>query len=206
LEQSTSTTQNFKPALSPTDILLENRIIWLNSDVNDDNMGDLSAKLLILSAKDPEKDIILFINSPGGSIISGLMFYDVMKLIPNDIVTVAVGMAASMGQFLLTMGTEGKRFISKNSRVLLHQPHGGYGGVATEIVTQAELINSMKIQLATLTAERTGKSVEVIHRDGDRDRWFSADEAVEYGFADHIINSFEDVKNIPAPAKKGNKK
>lgn len=206
MEQSTSTTQNFKPALSPTDILLENRIIWLNSDVNDDNMGDLSAKLLILSAKDPEKDIILFINSPGGSIISGLMFYDVMKLIPNDIVTVAVGMAASMGQFLLTMGTEGKRFISKNSRVLLHQPHGGYGGVATEIVTQAELINSMKIQLATLTAERTGKSVEVIHRDGDRDRWFSADEAVEYGFADHIINSFEDVKNIPAPAKKGNKK
>ena len=169
-------------------------------------MGDLSAKLLILSAKDPEKDIILFINSPGGSIISGLMFYDVMKLIPNDIVTVAVGMAASMGQFLLTMGTEGKRFISKNSRVLLHQPHGGYGGVATEIVTQAELINSMKIQLATLTAERTGKSVEVIHRDGDRDRWFSADEAVEYGFADHIINSFEDIKNIPAPAKKGNKK
>lgn len=206
MEQSTSTTQNFKPALSPTDILLENRIIWLNSDVNDDNMGDLSAKLLILSAKDPEKDIILFINSPGGSIISGLMFYDVMKLIPNDIVTVAVGMAASMGQFLLTMGTEGKRFISKNSRVLLHQPHGGYGGVATEIVTQAELINSMKIQLATLTAERTGKSVEVIHRDGDRDRWFSADEAVEYGFADHIINSFEDIKNIPAPAKKGNKK
>lgn len=199
-----------QPTLSPNDILFKNRFLWLNSDVNDENMGDLSTKLLILSAENPEEDITLLINSPGGSITAGMMLYDIMNLIPNDIRTVAVGMAASMGQFLLTVGTPGKRFITDSARVLLHQPHGGFGGVTSEIVTQAALINSMKEKLASITATRTGKTVEQIHQDGDRDRWFTADEALAYGFADYKITSFDEINkivsspNLPS-AKKGKK-
>lgn len=178
------------------DQLAKSRILWLNKEVNDDNMAELSAKLLLLSAEDPNRDIYLFINSPGGSISSGLMLYDVMTLIPNDVVTVAVGMAASMGQFLLTMGAPGKRFATPNSRVLLHQPLGGVGGTASDIVTQAELINRMKDQLAGLTASRTNKTVEQVIQDGDRDKWFSADEALEYGFVDHIIEKVDDVVRL----------
>lgn len=186
-------------------------MIWLNSEVRDDIMADISTKLLVLSAKDPKADITLLINSPGGSITAGMMLYDIINLIPNDIRTVAVGMAASMGQFLLTVGTPGKRFVTASSRVLLHQPLGGYGGTSSEIVTQAELINNMKEKLAGITASRTGKTVEQIHRDGDRDRWFTAEEALEYGFADHLISSFDDIDRLSnavneKPVKKGNKK
>ncbi|MGB1101618.1 MAG: ClpP family protease, partial [Pontimonas sp.] len=109
-----------------------------------------------------------------------------MQFVPNDIVTVGIGMAASMGQLLLTAGTKGKRYITPNARVLLHQPHGGFGGTASDIQTQAHLINDMKKRLAQITADATGKTVEQIMEDGDRDRWFSADEALEYGFVDHI--------------------
>jgi ATP-dependent Clp protease protease subunit len=122
-----------------------------------------------------------------------MAIYDTMQFVPNDIVTVGIGMAASMGQLLLTSGTKGKRYITPNARVLLHQPHGGFGGTASDIQTQAQLINDMKRSLAEITAEATGKTVEQIMADGDRDRWFKAEEALEYGFVDHIRASASDV-------------
>jgi ATP-dependent Clp protease protease subunit len=168
------------------DRLLKDRIVWLGSEVRDDNANEICAKILLLAAEDSTKDIYLYINSPGGSITAGMAIYDTMQYVPNDIVTVGIGMCASMGQFLLTSGTKGKRYATPNTRVLLHQPHGGFGGTASDIQTQAELIVSMKKQLASITAAQTGKSVEQVMADGDRDRWFTAAEALEYGFIDHI--------------------
>jgi len=183
------------PAFQPNvfDRLLKDRIIWLGSEVRDENSNEIAAKLLLLAAEDDKRDIYLYINSPGGSITAGMAIYDTMQFVPNDIVTVGIGMAASMGQLLLTAGTKGKRYITPNARVLLHQPHGGFGGTASEIQTQAKLITSMKQRLAEITAEATGKTVEQIHADGDRDRWFTAEEALEYGFVDHIRASASDV-------------
>ena len=161
-------------APSVFDRLLKDRIIWLGSEVRDDNANEIAAKLLLLAAEDPKKDIYLYINSPGGSITAGMAIYDTMQFVPNDIVTVGIGMAASMGQLLLTAGTKGKRYITPNARVLLHQPHGGFGGTSSDIQTQAQLILDMKKRLAEITAAQTGKSVEQINDDGDRDRWFNA--------------------------------
>ncbi|WP_431221097.1 ATP-dependent Clp protease proteolytic subunit [Leifsonia xyli] len=175
------------------DRLLKDRIIWLGSEVRDENANEIAAKLLLLAAEDPKRDIYLYINSPGGSITAGMAIYDTMQFVPNDIVTVGIGMAASMGQLLLTAGTKGKRYITPNARVLLHQPHGGFGGTASDIQTQAQLIIDMKNRLAQITADATGKSVEQVNADGDRDRWFSAQEALEYGFVDHIRESALDV-------------
>lgn len=166
--------------------LQRERIIWLGSEVRDDMANEICAKILLLAAEDATKDIFLYINSPGGSITAGMAIYDTMQYVPNDIVTVGIGMCASMGQFLLSSGTKGKRYATPNTRVLLHQPHGGFGGTASDVQTQAELIMSMKRQLASITAAQTGKTVEQIERDGDRDRWFTAQEALEYGFIDHI--------------------
>jgi ATP-dependent Clp protease protease subunit len=166
--------------------LLKDRIVWLGSEVRDENANEICAKILLLAAEDAEKDIFLYINSPGGSITAGMAIYDTMQYVPNDIVTVGIGMCASMGQFLLSSGSKGKRYATPNTRVLLHQPHGGFGGTASDIQTQAELIMSMKRQLASITATQTGKTVEQIMADGDRDRWFTAQEALEYGFIDHI--------------------
>jgi ATP-dependent Clp protease protease subunit len=175
------------------DRLLKDRIIWLGSEVRDENANEIAAKLLLLAAEDDGKDIFLYINSPGGSITAGMAIYDTMQFVPNDIVTVGIGMAASMGQLLLTAGTKGKRYITPNARVLLHQPHGGFGGTSSDIQTQAALILDMKKRLAEITAAQTGKSVEQVNADGDRDRWFSAQEALEYGFVDHIRESAADV-------------
>jgi ATP-dependent Clp protease protease subunit len=166
--------------------LLKDRIIWLGDDVRDDNANEICAKMLLLAAEDSTKDIFLYINSPGGSITAGMAIYDTMQYVPNDVVTVGIGMCASMGQFLLTSGAKGKRFITPNTRVLLHQPSGGFGGTAADIQTQAFLINDMKKKLAAITAKQTGKTLEQVMADGDRDRWFSAQEALEYGFVDHI--------------------
>ena len=166
--------------------LLKDRIIWLGDDVRDDNANEICAKMLLLAAEDSTKDIFLYINSPGGSITAGMAIYDTMQYVPNDVVTVGIGMCASMGQFLLTSGAKGKRFITPNTRVLLHQPSGGFGGTAADIETQAFLINDMKKKLAAITAKQTGKSVDQVMADGDRDRWFTAEEALEYGFVDHI--------------------
>ena len=175
------------------DRLLKDRIIWLGSEVRDENANEIAAKLLLLAAEDPKRDIYLYINSPGGSITAGMAIYDTMQFVPNDIVTVGIGMAASMGQLLLTAGTKGKRYITPNARVLLHQPHGGFGGTASDIQTQAQLILDMKKRLAEITAAATGKTVEQINADGDRDRWFTAQEALDYGFVDHIRESALDV-------------
>ncbi len=173
--------------------LLRERIIWLGSEVRDENANAICAQMMLLAAEDPNKDIFLYINSPGGSITAGMAIYDTMKYIQPDVATVAIGMAASMGQLLLTAGTKGKRYITPNARVLLHQPHGGFGGTSSDIQTQAQLILDMKKRLAEITAARTGKSVEQINADGDRDRWFSAQQALEYGFVDHVRDSAADV-------------
>ncbi|MCF2705794.1 ATP-dependent Clp protease proteolytic subunit [Arcanobacterium haemolyticum] len=167
--------------------LLKERIIWLGSEVRDENANIICAQMMLLAAEDPNKDIYLYINSPGGSITAGMAIYDTMKYIKPDVATVAMGMAASMGQFLLSAGTKGKRYITPHARVLLHQPLGGAGGTATDIRINADLILKMKQELSEITAENTGKSVEQIIADSDRDHWFTAQEALEYGFVDHII-------------------
>ena len=166
--------------------LLKERIIWLGSEVRDENANAICSQLLLLSAENPEKDIYLYINSPGGSVTAGMAIYDTMQFIPNDVVTVATGLAASMGQFLLSSGTKGKRYATPNARILMHQPSGGIGGTASDIKIQAELILHMKKVMAELTADQTGQTVDTILKDNDRDKWFTATEALEYGFFDKI--------------------
>jgi ATP-dependent Clp protease, protease subunit len=167
--------------------LLSERIIWLGSEVRDDNANTICAQMLLLAAEDPDKDIWLYINSPGGSVTAGMAIYDTMQFVQPDIATVGMGMAASMGQFLLASGAKGKRYATPHARVMMHQPSGGIGGTTTDIKINAELILHMKRVMAELTAEQTGKTVEQINRDADRDRWFTADEALEYGFVDHVV-------------------
>ncbi len=167
--------------------LLRERIIWLGSDVRDDNANAISAQMLLLAAEDPDKDIWLYINSPGGSVTAGMAIYDTMQFVKPDVATVAMGLAASMGQFLLSSGAKGKRYATPHARVMMHQPSGGFGGTVTDIRIQAELINNMKKTLTALTAEQTGQTVEQISKDNDRDRWFTAEEAKEYGFIDHVV-------------------
>ena len=173
--------------------LLKERIIWLGGEVRDDNANAICAQLLLLAAEDPDRDIYLYINSPGGSVTAGMAIYDTMQYIKPDVVTVGMGLAASMGQFLLTAGAPGKRYITPHTRVLLHQPLGGAGGSATEIRINADLILGMKKELATITASRTGKTVEQVEADGDRDHWFTAQEALEYGFVDRVIDSPQEI-------------
>ena len=169
--------------------LLKDRIIWLGSEVKDENANIICAQMLMLAAQDPKKDIWLYINSPGGSITAGMAIYDTMQLIEPDVATIAVGMAASMGQFLLSSGTPGKRFITSHARVLMHQPSGGVGGTATDVRINAELIMDMKKTLAELTAQQTGHTVEEIYRDNEYDHWFTAQQALEYGFVDKIVTT-----------------
>ena len=173
--------------------LLKERIIWLGGEVRDDNANAICAQLLLLAAEDPDRDIYLYINSPGGSVTAGMAIYDTMQYIKPDVVTVGMGLAASMGQFLLTAGAPGKRHITPHTRVLLHQPLGGAGGSATEIRINADLILGMKKELAAITASRTGKTVEQVEADGDRDHWFTAQEALEYGFVDRVIDSPQEI-------------
>ena len=173
--------------------LLKERIIWLGGEVRDENANTICAQLLLLAAEDPDRDIYLYINSPGGSVTAGMAVYDTMQYIKPDVVTVGMGLAASMGQFLLTAGAPGKRYITPHTRVLLHQPLGGAGGSATEIRINADLILGMKKELAEITAQRTGKSVEQIEADADRDHWFTAREALEYGFVDRLIEDPQEI-------------
>ncbi|WP_083542052.1 ATP-dependent Clp protease proteolytic subunit [Kribbia dieselivorans] len=179
--------------------LLKERIIFLGSDVRDDNANAICAQMLLLAAEDPEKDIWLYINSPGGSISAGMAIYDTMKWIPNDVATVAMGMAASMGQFLLSAGTKGKRYATPHARVMMHQPSGGIGGTASDIKIQAEQMLYIKNQMAELIAQHTGQSVEQISADSDRDRWFSAQDALEYGFVDHVFERSSQTGNDDNP-------
>jgi ATP-dependent Clp protease protease subunit len=179
--------------LKPTDPifqrLLEERIVLLGSEVSDVSANQVCAQLLILNSVDPARDIYLYINSPGGSITAGFAIYDTMNFVQADVATVALGFAASMGQFLLSSGAAGKRYALPNASVVMHQPHGGFGGTSADIQTQAKQINFFKRRMAELTSEQTGKSVEQIVEDGDRDAWYTASEAQEYGFVDHVIGS-----------------
>jgi ATP-dependent Clp protease protease subunit len=173
--------------------LLRERIIFLGSEVNDEVTNRICAQLLVLASADSEKDIALYINSPGGSISAGMAVYDTMQYIKNDVATIAMGMAASMGQFLLCAGTAGKRYALPHARVMMHQPLGGIGGTASDIKIQAELILHMKKTMAELIAQHTGQPVETIQRDSDRDRWFTAPDALAYGLVDHVVESAHDV-------------
>src|SRR5215212_12116056 len=167
--------------------LLRERIIFLGSEVTDQVANRICAQLLLLSAEDPERDINLWINSPGGSVYSGMAIYDTMQFVDNDVSTVAMGMAASMGQLLLCAGTKGKRYALPHARIMMHQPSGGIGGTASDIAIQAEQMLYTKHKMAERIAFHTGQSIEQIERDSDRDRWFTADEAKEYGMVDHVV-------------------
>lgn len=169
--------------------LLRERIIWLEGEVRDDNSNRIVKQLQVLSAEDPERDITLYINSPGGSVSAGMAIYDAMMLVPNDIATVAMGLAASMGQFLLCAGADGKRSATPNTRIMMHQPLGGIGGSASDIKIQAEQMIQLKKKLAQLIAQHSGQTLERIEADSDRDRWFTADEAQEYGLIDSVIRT-----------------
>jgi ATP-dependent Clp protease, protease subunit len=171
--------------------LLGERIILLGSEVKDENANEICAALLLLAAQDPDRDISLYINSPGGSVTAGMAMYDTMQFVKCDISTVAMGLAASMGQFLLTAGTKGKRFALPHARILMHQPLGGIGGSATDIRIQAEQIMYIKKQMAELTSEHTGQPIERIEEDWDRDRWFTADQGQEYGLIDRVMTRSE---------------
>ncbi|TDD83710.1 ATP-dependent Clp protease proteolytic subunit [Actinomadura darangshiensis] len=169
--------------------LLRERIVFLGQQVDDDIANRICAELLLLSAEDGRRDITIYINSPGGSVTAGMAIYDIMKYVPNDIVTVGMGLAASMGQFLLCAGTTGKRYALPHARIMMHQPSGGIGGTASDIKIQAEQMLYVKKTLAEKIAEHTGQSLDQIERDSDRDRWFTADEAKDYGLVDHVVLS-----------------
>jgi ATP-dependent Clp protease, protease subunit len=175
--------------------LLRERIIFLGSVVEDQIANAISAQLLLLNAEDPEKDIWLYVNSPGGSITAGMAIYDTMQWISNDVATVAMGLAASMGQFLLTAGAPGKRIALANSEILMHQPSAGLGGSASDIKIQAEQLLRTKRKMTRLIAHHSGQTPEKIEHDSDRDRWFSAEEAKEYGLVDHVVRSAAEVPN-----------
>jgi ATP-dependent Clp protease protease subunit len=174
--------------------LLQQRIIVLGTEVDDRIANRLCAELLLLSAEDPGRDISLYINSPGGSVSAGLAIYDTMRLIPNDVSTLAMGLAASMGQFLLCAGAAGKRFSLPHAQVLMHQGSAGFGGTAADIEIYAGQLERTGRTVNGLTAQHTGQPVERIEADGLRDRWFDAEEALAYGFIDHIVESVRDVR------------
>ncbi len=181
-------------------LLLMQRIVFLGTEVNEASANRVCAQLLLLSAEDPRTDIALCINSPGGSVTAGLAIYDTMRLIPNDVSTLAMGFAASMGQFLLTVGTQGKRYALPNARIMMHQPSAGIGGTVADIAIQAENLEFTKKAIERITAEHTGQSEETVSRDGDRDRWFTAQQAKDYGMIDRVVESLEDVR--PAGTKR----
>jgi ATP-dependent Clp protease protease subunit len=168
--------------------LLRERIVFLGSEVDDEIANRITAQLLLLAAEDPEKDIVFYINSPGGSVSAGMAIYDTMMLIEPDVQTWAMGMAASMGQFLLSSGSPGKRYALPHARIMMHQPSGGVGGTASDIAIRAQVLGRWKLEMAELTAEQTGQTVERITLDADRDRWFTAEEAREYGFVDNVVS------------------
>ena len=170
------------------DRLMRDRIIFLNGEVNDSSAKVIVAQLLYLAAEDPSRDIALYINSPGGSVYAGLAIYDTMQYVPCDVSTVALGLAASMGQFLLCGGTKGKRFATRYSSILMHQPLGGIGGTASDIKTQADQLLRMKRIMMERIAHHTSQTVERIEEDSDRDRWFTAEEAKAYGLVDQVIS------------------
>ena len=167
--------------------LLRERIIFLGSVVEDANANAICAQLLLLAADDPDKDIWLYINSPGGSVSAGLAIYDTMQAVAPDVATIATGLAASMGQFLLTGGAPGKRGALAHAEIMMHQPHGGVGGVQSDIRIRADMLSRLKRQILDITAEHTGQPFERVEADAERDRWFTPAQAVEYGLVDRVL-------------------
>jgi ATP-dependent Clp protease protease subunit len=182
------------------DRLLRERIIFLGQVVDDTIANQICAQLLLLAAEDPARDINLYINSPGGSVTAGMAIYDTMTFVDCDIATYAMGLAASMGQFLLSAGTRGKRYALPHARILMHQPSAGIGGTASDIAIQAEQFKLTKVEMAELIAEHTGQPVDQVRQDSERDRWFTAQQALEYGFVDHVVSRVAQVPNGSGPA------
>jgi ATP-dependent Clp protease, protease subunit len=178
--------------------LLYQRIIVLGTEVDDRVANRLCAQLLLLSAEDPRSDISLYINSPGGSVSAGLAIYDTMRLIPNDVSTLALGLAGSMAQFLLCAGTAGKRFSLPHAQVLMHQGSAGFGGTAADVEIYAAQLERTGAVMIKLIAEHTGQPADRVEKDSLRDRWFSAEEALEYGIIDHIVERVDDVRPVVA--------
>ncbi|GGK38113.1 ATP-dependent Clp protease proteolytic subunit [Pilimelia terevasa] len=173
--------------------LLKERIILLGSEVTDQVANRICAQLLLLAAEDSDRDIFLYINSPGGSVYSGMAIYDTMQYVKNDVATCAMGMAASMGQLLLCAGAKGKRYALPHARIMMHQPSGGVGGTAADIAIQAEQMLYTKKMFQERVAFHTGQTADQIEADSDRDRWFTAQEALDYGFIDKLITGANQV-------------
>jgi len=182
--------------------LLKERIVFLGSEVKDQNANAICAQMLLLNAEDPEADIFLYINSPGGSVDAGMAIYDTMHYISNDVATVGMGLAASMGQFLLCSGAKGKRYALPHARIMMHQPSGGMGGSASDIKIQAQQSLHIKKVLFELISKHTGQALEQVETDADRDRWFTADQALEYGFIDKVVANAGQVADQGRPAAK----
>ena len=182
------------------DRLLRERIIFLGQPVDDTIANPICAQLLLLSAEDSTRDINLYINSPGGSVTAGMAIFDTMEFVDCDIATWSLGLAASMGQFLLSAGARGKRYALPHARILMLQPSAGIGGTASDIQIQAEQFKLTKVEMAELIAEHTGQTVEQVRLDSERDRWFTAKEALEYGFVDHVVSRVAQVANGSGPA------
>jgi ATP-dependent Clp protease, protease subunit len=184
------------PGMAPTGLhdavyerLLRERIVFLGREVDDAVANQIAAQMLLLSADDPRRDIHFYVNSPGGSVSAGMAVYDTMRFVDCDVATYGLGMAASMGQFLLTAGTPGKRYALPHTRIMMHQPSAGVGGTQSDIAIQAELFGRLKREVNALQAEHSGQSAEQIERDSDRDRWFTPQEALEYGLIDSVVAS-----------------
>jgi ATP-dependent Clp protease protease subunit len=181
-------TQQIDPAQDVYRLLLKERIVFLGSEVGDTVANLLIAQLLYLEGEDPERDIWLYINSPGGSITAGMAIYDTMQFVKPDVATICMGLGASMGQFLLCAGAPGKRYALPNAEILMHQPLGGIQGQAADIAIQAERMKYIKRRMAESIARHTGQSVDQIEKDSERDRWFTAEEARDYGIIDHVYS------------------
>ena len=182
--------------------LLKERIVFLGSEVKDQNANAICAQMLLLNAEDPDADIFLYINSPGGVVDAGMAIYDTMNYISNDVATVGMGLAASMGQFLLCTGAKGKRYALPHARIMMHQPSGGMGGSASDIKIQAQQSLHIKEVLFKLISEHTGQPVDQVERDADRDRWFTAEQALEYGLIDKVVANAGQVADQGRPASK----
>ncbi|MBL6279063.1 ATP-dependent Clp protease proteolytic subunit [Micromonospora fiedleri] len=176
--------------------LLRERIVFLGSEVTDEAANRITAQILLLAAEDSTRDIRLYINSPGGSVSAGMAVYDTMRFVPNDVSTLALGLAGSMGQFLLCAGTAGKRYALPHTRILMHQPSGGMGGTASDITIQAENMLHVKRTMQELIAHHSGRDLTEIQQDWDRDRWFTAEQARTYGLIDHVLTT---TTQLPTP-------
>ncbi|MBQ1033133.1 ATP-dependent Clp protease proteolytic subunit [Micromonospora sp. C97] len=176
--------------------LLRERIVFLGTEVTEESANQICAQILLLAAEDADRDIYLYINSPGGSVSAGMAVYDTMRYVRNDVATLALGFAGSMGQFLLCAGAAGKRYALPHSRIMMHQPSGGMGGTASDITIQAENMLHVKRTMQELIAQHSGRTLDEIQRDWDRDRWFTAQQARVYGLIDHVITRAEQLPTL----------